>query len=47
MIALVLLYGIGTQLSAPTWYFVLLGVCGIIKLIEFAIKAFNLGRESK
>ena len=44
MISLICLIWIGLRLSAPTWYYALLGFGLVIKLIDLGIK---LGESSK
>lgn len=44
MISLICLWWIGCQLSAPTWYYALLGFGLVIKLLDLGI---NLGKSSK
>ena len=44
MISLICLWWIGCQLSAPTWYYTLLGFGLVIKLLDLGIK---LGKSSK
>lgn len=43
MITLICLWWIGCQLSAPTWYYVLLGVGFILQIINFGLRMYKLG----
>lgn len=43
MISFILLWWIGCQLSAPTWYYVLLGIGFILQIFNFGLKMFKAG----
>lgn len=45
MLSLICLWWIGVQLSAPTWFFVLLGIGFFIDMIDFGTKMYNKGKK--
>lgn len=46
MITYICLAWLGFKLSAPTWYFVLLGVGFLIKLIKYGIEMYKAGSNN-
>lgn len=47
MISFILLFWIGFELSAPVWYFVLLGLAAILQMISYGCKMYNIGVKAK
>lgn len=45
MINFILLWWIGLKLSAPVWYFALLGIGFFLQIIQFGCKMFKLGKN--
>lgn len=46
MITYICLTWLGFKLSAPTWYFVLLGVGSFIKLIKYGVEMYKAGSKN-
>ena len=46
MLAIIFLWWIGIQLSAPTWFYVLLGISAFAKLISYGIDMYNKGKKA-
>ena len=47
MITCICLIWIGMQLSAPVWYYTLLGVAMLLSIINFGIKMYKAGSKNK
>ena len=47
MITYICLAWLGVTLSAPTWYFTVLIIGFIIKMIKYGIEMYNEGRDDK
>lgn len=47
MISFILLAWIGWKLSAPVWYFTLLGIIFLFQIIQFGCGMFKLGKSEK
>ena len=45
MISLACLIWIGLQLNAPTWYFMILGIGLLIKILDLGIKLGELSKN--
>ena len=45
MLAIICLWWIGYQLSAPTWFYVLLGINIFLKIMSFGINMYNKGKS--
>ena len=45
MLAIICLWWIGHQLSAPTWFYVLLGINIFLKIMSFGIDMYNKGKS--
>lgn len=45
MITAILLFWIGIQLNAPTWYYVLVSIGIFFRLISFGIDMYKAGKE--
>ena len=46
MLLVICLWWIGIQLSAPTWFYVLLGISAFVKLISYGIDMYNKGEKA-
>ena len=46
MLVIICLWWIGYQLSAPTWFYVLLGISAFVKLISYGVDMYNKGKKS-
>lgn len=42
----ILLWWIGLQLNAPTWYFVIIGVLLLVQLINFGLTMYKKGKSA-
>lgn len=47
MLTIFCIWWIGSQLSAPTWFYVFLGTSAFIKLISYGINMYNKGKRSR
>ena len=47
MLVVVCLWWIGMQLQAPNWYFWSLGITVFVKVLNFLMDIYKLGKESK
>ena len=45
MLVIICLWWVGIQLSAPTWFYVLLGISAFAKLISYGIDMYNKGKS--
>lgn len=46
MLGIICLWWVGIRLTAPAWYFWLLGIAGVLAFAKFAVSVFNAGKES-
>ena len=46
MLLVICLWWIGIQLSAPTWFYVLLGISASVKLILYGANMYNKGKKA-
>lgn len=46
MLAIICLWWIGIQLSAPVWFYAILAISAISRMISFGMKMFQLGKEN-
>lgn len=46
MLLVICLWWIGIQLSAPTWFYVLLGINIFLKIMSFGIDMYNKGKKA-
>lgn len=47
MLGFICLYWIGLTLSAPTWYFVLIGIGLFCRLISYGMEMYKKGKDAK
>lgn len=47
MISFILLAWIGWKLSAPVWYFTLLGIGFFLQIIQFGLKMYKADKKNK
>lgn len=45
MICLILFAWIGFKLSAPVWYFTLVGIGFLLQIIQFGLKMYKAGKK--
>ena len=46
MLVIICLLLVGIQLSAPTWFYVLLGISAFVKLISYGVDMYNKWKKS-
>lgn len=46
MFTIICLAWVGMQLNAPTWYFTLLVIMAVLKIISFGLEMYNKGRKT-
>lgn len=45
MLIIICLWWIGMQLCAPTWYYVLLGISAVVKILSYGIDMYKKGAK--
>ena len=47
MLAIICLWWVGIQLSAPSWFYILLAISIVIKIFSYGIDMYNKGKENR
>lgn len=47
MFIIICMWWVGIQLSAPLWFYILLGISLFIKIFSYGIDMYNKGKENR